>query len=75
MTLTQVGFRNLRHAERFGSEMPRFFFHLHDDMTVMDPEGVDLPSLRAPHERGRTEARQMACAEVLKGDLSLKHRI
>ena len=73
--LTQVEFGNLPNPELFGGHVPRFFFHLHDDMTVIDEEGVDLPSLQAAHERAYAEARQMACAELLKGHLSLNHRI
>jgi len=53
----------------------RFFFHLYDDIASIDDEGKELSSLQAARERAFAEARQMACAEVLEGHLSLKHRI
>jgi hypothetical protein len=55
--------------------MPRFFFHLYNDMVARDEEGKEFPSLRAAHENAIREARQLACASVLEGHLTLKHRI
>ena len=55
--------------------MQRYFFHLYDDMTVLDEEGAELPSVQAARERAFADARQMACAEVLEGHLNLRHRI
>lgn len=55
--------------------VPKFFFHLYDDMTVLDEEGADLASLGAARERAIANAKEMACAEVLEGHLNLKHRI
>ena len=55
--------------------MPRFYFHLYDDMTVIDEEGLDLPGVDAARERGIANAREMACSQVLEGYLNLKHRI
>jgi hypothetical protein len=55
--------------------MPRFFFHVYDDMVALDEEGQELPSSAAAMERAIQEARHMACHEVLKGHLGLTHRI
>jgi hypothetical protein len=53
----------------------RFYFHLYDDVISMDEEGTELPSLQAARERAIENARALACAEVLEGNLNLKHRI
>ena len=55
--------------------MPRFFFHLYDDMVVLDEEGKDLPSAAAAREHAIRNAREIACAEVMEGHLGLNHRI
>jgi hypothetical protein len=55
--------------------VPRYFFHLYDELVVLDQEGKDLPSLQAAHETALDNAREMACAEVLDGHLNLTHRI
>ena len=54
--------------------MPRFF-NLHDDIVALDEEGKEFPSLQAAREWAFHVTREMACAEVLEGHLSLKHRI
>ena len=55
--------------------MPRFFFHLYDDVVTKDEEGAELPDLAAARQRALENAREIACAEVLEGHLNLKHRI
>jgi hypothetical protein len=55
--------------------MPRFFFNLYDDIASLDEEGKEFPSLQAAREWAFGVAREMACAEVLEGHLSLKHQI
>ena len=55
--------------------MPRYFFHLYDDMAVVDEEGVELPDVEAARGKALHDARAMACAEVLEGRLNLSHRI
>jgi hypothetical protein len=55
--------------------VPHYFFHLYDDLIVLDQEGKELPSLQAARENALDNAREMACAEVLDGHLNLKHRI
>ena len=55
--------------------MPRFFFHVYDDNVALDEEGQELPSSAAAKEEAIRAARQLACAEVMKGHLGLAHRI
>jgi hypothetical protein len=55
--------------------MPRFFFHLYDDMVSVDDEGTELPDAKAAHECAVKSARAIACQEVLEGHLNLRHRI
>jgi hypothetical protein len=53
----------------------RYFFNLYDDMTVMDDEGLELPSLQAARDKAYDAAKALACAELLEGHLNLSHRI
>ena len=56
--------------------MPRFFFHLRDDLDVEDFEGAELPSLDAARERATKEARQLMCDTLKEGGrITLRHRI
>ena len=55
--------------------MPRYFFHLYDDMVVMDEEGSEHADLDAARAAAIANAREMACAEVLDGHLNITHRI
>lgn len=55
--------------------MPTFFFDLHDDLTVIDEEGLELSGPEEAHRRAVQNAAEMACTEVLEGHLKLKHRI
>jgi hypothetical protein len=56
--------------------MPRFFFHLHDDVDLPDPDGSELPDLAAARERANAAALDVICG-VLKAErrLTLHHRI
>jgi hypothetical protein len=55
--------------------VPRFFFHLYDDMIAFDEEGKEFPTLEAARQEAIRTARHLACAEVLEGHLGLNHRI
>jgi hypothetical protein len=55
--------------------MPRFFFHVYDDIVALDNEGVELSSIERAKDEAIRGARALACEEVLKGDLHLDHRI
>ena len=56
--------------------MPRYYFHLINDVDALDPEGVELPDLRAARERAIKNVRFTA-AEAIKeqGKIVLHHRI
>jgi len=66
---------NRNYVPAFSARVLKFFFHLHDDMDVIDDEGVELPDAEAARSKAESVARQMACAEVLEGHLNLNHRI
>jgi hypothetical protein len=55
--------------------MPRYFFHLFNDVTALDEEGQELPNDAAALQRGAESARAMAADSVLRGHLILDHRI
>ena len=55
--------------------MGRYYFNLYDDMVAIDEEGSECPDLAAAKVRAFASAREMACAEVLDGHLTLDHRI
>lgn len=56
--------------------MPRYFFHLHDDVDVEDEEGQELPDLDAARKRGERYALDMTAASVLETrKVNLHHRI
>jgi hypothetical protein len=55
--------------------VPRFFFHLYDDIVSLDPEGKEFPTLDDARQHAIKAARELACAEVLHGHLGLNHRI
>ena len=55
--------------------MPRFYFHLYNDITSIDEEGQDLPNEAVALQRAVTMAREMAAESVRQGHLVLDHRI
>ena len=55
--------------------MPRFYFHLFNDLTVHDEEGIELPNDAVAMQRAASNARQMAAESVREGHLILDHRI
>ena len=56
--------------------MPRYFFHLHNDLDVRDEEGRELPDLASARRWAAEQARSIA-AEMLAedGKVVLHHRI
>jgi len=58
-----------------GVRVGRYYFNLYDDDVAPDEEGSELPDLAAARARAFAGARDMACAEVLQGHLTLDHRI
>ncbi|WP_129792365.1 hypothetical protein [Sphingosinicella sp. CPCC 101087] len=56
--------------------MPRYYFHLHNDMDVSDEEGMGLPDLEAAREQALENARVMACVSIKEqGNVNLDHYI
>ena len=56
--------------------MPRYFFHLHNDVDAFDEEGTELPDLEAAMAHANKQARA-TFAETAKdeGRVALSHRI
>jgi len=55
--------------------MPHFYFHVHNDVEAIDPEGRELPDLDAAREAATRDAREMAAEMVMQGRLHLGHCI
>jgi hypothetical protein len=55
--------------------MRRYYFHLYNDLTVMDMEGQLLPDLEAARANGIKEAREMMMDTVREGRIDFSHRI
>ena len=56
--------------------MPRFYFHLRNDMNVDDPEGKELPDLDEAIRCARVYAIDMAAASIVEHHkLNGTHRI
>jgi hypothetical protein len=55
--------------------MPRYFFHLHNDIDAPDEEGSEHENDRAALEVALDYARDVASASVRKGTLDLNHFI
>lgn len=56
--------------------MPRYFFHLHNDVEARDEEGVELPDLEAARRHAASNA-LFTLGETAKeqGQINLAHRI
>lgn len=56
--------------------MPHFYFHLLNDMSVTDEEGLELPDIEAARVRAVQYALDMTAASVLEQrKINLHHRI
>ena len=55
--------------------MPRYFFHLYDDLIVHDEEGVELPNPAAARLNALIEARELIAEQVRRGYFVLSHWI
>ena len=55
--------------------MPHYFFHLYNDVVVMDEEGRSLPDLAAARVNAIREARELMLESVAEGRINLSHRI
>jgi hypothetical protein len=66
---------NLRRGETVVSIMERYYFHLFNDITCIDEEGLVLPNDAVAVQKGATIAREMAAESVRQGHLVLDHRV
>lgn len=55
--------------------MPLFFFHIFDDLDLIDEEGIDMTDAAAARVAAVAGARGMMSEQVKTGHLSLHHRI
>jgi hypothetical protein len=56
--------------------MPRFYFHLHNDVDTIDEEGTALPDRSAAIEWAKVEVRAMAAESIRQhSHLVLHHSI
>jgi len=55
--------------------MPRFYFHLFNDLEVFDDEGRELEDAAAAHRSAERDAREMAAESVRHGHLDLAHYV
>jgi hypothetical protein len=57
------------------ARMPRFYFHVYNDLVAIDEEGLELPDLDAAREQAMESARELVCEGIHQGYLNLDHRI
>jgi hypothetical protein len=56
--------------------MPRFFFHLRDDLDVPDDEGTELPDVESARQQALQDARSLMCETLAtSGRIALDHTI
>ncbi len=55
--------------------MPRYFFHIYDDLIAHDEEGVELPNVSAARLNALIGARSLIAEQVKRGYLVLSHWI
>ena len=55
--------------------MPRYFFHVYDDIIAHDEEGLELPNLAAARLNALKGARDLIGEQVRRGYLVLSHWI
>jgi hypothetical protein len=55
--------------------LPRYFFHVFDDIIAQDEEGVELPNLAAARLQAVKGARDLMTEQVRHGHLELSHWI
>jgi hypothetical protein len=55
--------------------VPRYFFHIYDELVLHDDEGMEMADAPAAHAAAMAGARAMMCDQLMKGRLDLSHRI
>lgn len=56
-------------------DMPKYLFHIVNDIDAPDQEGLELDNIALAHLKAIGYARDLASASVRQGRLDLKHRI
>ena len=57
------------------SGVPRYFFHLHNDVDATDEEGREFPDVEAARRAAEEDARQMAGESARAGHIDKAHYI
>lgn len=56
--------------------MPRYYFHIYNDLVALDEEGRELPNIAAAREEAIKGARGLMAEELEQsGRMRLQHRI
>ena len=55
--------------------MPRYFFHLYDDIVAQDDEGMELPNIDAARLKALSGARDVIAEQVRRGYFVRSHWI
>ena len=55
--------------------MSRYFFHVRNDLSVDDEEGLELPDLAAVRSKARQGVRDLVCEGVRRGEVNLEHYV
>ena len=55
--------------------MPRYFFHVYDDVVAEDQEGIELPNVAAARLKALAGARDLIAEQVRHGYFVLSHWI
>ena len=55
--------------------MPRYFFHIHDDLVMLDDEGIELADIEAVRRQAVAGIHAMMCDQLMRGRLVLHHHL
>jgi hypothetical protein len=55
--------------------VPRYYFHLHNDVEAWDEEGRELPDLDSATAEGMRAARDLVAESARQGRITLSHWI
>jgi hypothetical protein len=55
--------------------MARYYFHVYDDIDVLDEEGCELPGDEIAREKAIVAARELIAEEARRGRINLSHCI
>jgi hypothetical protein len=55
--------------------MPRYFFHVHDDLLALDEEGLELADMDAVRRHAVAGIHAMMCDQLIHGRLVLHHHL